>query len=92
MTLPTGAPCQMFVDGKWTDGSGGSFAVPRIVDIRAGSSFGGSDYIGMKPSEASVVRSVGLFGLTTGPLGLALLLGGAVAAWLSESRRRRPAA
>ena len=27
MTLPTGTPCQMFVDGKWTDGSGGTFAV-----------------------------------------------------------------
>jgi hypothetical protein len=65
------------------------FVVPHIVDIRAGSSFGGSDYVGLKPGQASVVRSVGLFGLTTGPLGMALLLGGALAAWLGESRKRR---
>ncbi|HEX3784552.1 MAG TPA: NAD-dependent succinate-semialdehyde dehydrogenase [Pseudonocardiaceae bacterium] len=26
-TLPTGTPTEMFVDGKWTSGSGGSFAV-----------------------------------------------------------------
>ncbi len=69
--------------------TGGRFGVPRIVDIRAGSNFGGSDYVGLKPGEASVVRSVGLFGLATGPLGLALLLGGALAAWLGESRKRR---
>ena len=72
--------------------SGGTFSVPRIVDIRAGSSFGGSDYIGLKPGEASVVKAVGLFGVTTGPLGLLLLLGGALAAWMGEARRRRVAA
>jgi len=27
MTLPAGTPTQMFVDGKWSDGSGGSFDV-----------------------------------------------------------------
>jgi succinate-semialdehyde dehydrogenase/glutarate-semialdehyde dehydrogenase len=27
MTLPTGTPTEMFVDGKWTGGSAGSFAV-----------------------------------------------------------------
>jgi len=69
----------------------GRFEVPRLVDIRAGSSFGGSDYVGLKPGVASVVRSVSLFGVTTGPLGLALLLGGALAAWLGESRRRKVA-
>ncbi|MBE7163192.1 MAG: hypothetical protein INR72_18295, partial [Williamsia herbipolensis] len=27
MTLPAGTPTSMFVDGTWTDGSQGSFAV-----------------------------------------------------------------
>lgn len=64
------------------------FTMPRLVDIRAGSSFAGSDYIGLKPGEASVVRSISLFGLTTGALGLLLLLGGALVTWLHEGRTK----
>ena len=67
-------------------GPGGRLVVPRVVDIRAGAGFSGSDYIGLKPSESSVVRSIGLFGLTTGSLGMLLLLGGALLTWLREGR------
>ena len=67
------------------NGSGG-FSVPRLVDIRSGSRFSGSDYIGLKPNEAYVVKGLGLFPLTTGTLGLVLLLFGAIAAWLREGR------
>ncbi len=62
------------------------FTIPRLVDIRAGSGFAGSDYIGLKPGEASVVRAISLLGLTTGLLGLVLLLGGALVTWLHEGR------
>ena len=69
--------------------SGSGIILPRIVDIRAGANFAGSDYIGLKPGEASIVKSIGLFGLTAGLAGLLLLLGAALAAWLREGRSAR---
>ncbi len=69
---------------------GGRLTVPRIVDIRTGSTFAGSGYIGLKPSEAHVVRGVGLFPVAAGFTGLVLLLLGAIAAWLREGRGFRP--
>jgi hypothetical protein len=66
--------------------SGDGISVPRIVDIRTGSSFAGNGYIGLKPSEAHVVRGVGLFPIAAGLTGLVLLLLGAIATWLREGR------
>jgi hypothetical protein len=66
--------------------SGAGISVPRIADIRTGTNFAGNGYIGLKPSEAHVVRGVGLFPVTAGLLGLLLLLAGAIAAWLREGR------
>jgi hypothetical protein len=65
---------------------GGALAMPRIVDIRTGSSFSGPGYIGLRPNEAHIVRGVGLFPVAAGLAGLVLLLIGAVAAWLGEGR------
>ncbi len=65
---------------------GGRFSLPRIVDISTGTRFSGADYIGLKPTEAHVVRGVGVVPLAAGLLGLVLLLGSAVAAWLREGR------
>jgi hypothetical protein len=70
--------------------SGSGLAVPRIVDIRTGTNFAGNGYIGLKPTEAHVVRGVGLFPIAAGFLGLVLLLAGAIAAWLKEGRGFRP--
>jgi hypothetical protein len=66
----------------------GRLVVPRIVDIRSGSRFGGNDYIGLKPAEAYVVKGVGLIPLALGGIGLLLLLGSLLLAWLGEGRRR----
>jgi hypothetical protein len=66
----------------------GRLVVPRIVDIRSGSRFGGNDFIGLKPAEAYVVKGVGLIPLALGGIGLALLLGSLLLAWLAEGRRR----
>jgi hypothetical protein len=66
----------------------GVFALPRIVDIRSGSRFSGGDFIGLKPAEAYVVKGANLLPLALGFLGLALLLGGVVLAWLREGRNR----
>ena len=65
------------------------FTVPRLVDIRSGSRFGGSDYIGLKPNEAYIVKGLGLFPITAGLLGLLLLLSGTVTTWLREGRNVR---
>jgi len=66
----------------------GQIAVPRIVDIRGGTRFAGADFIGLKPAEAYVVKGAGLTPLALGLGGLALLLGGALLAWLREGRSR----
>jgi hypothetical protein len=69
----------------------GSVVLPRIVDIRSGSRFAGSDYIGLRPTEASVLRGVSVMPLGLGLVGLGLLLLPIIGMWLAEGlRRRRP--
>jgi hypothetical protein len=62
--------------------------VPRILPVHSGSRFSGSDWIGIRPSESAIVRGVSVFPLALGFLGLTLLVGATVAAWLTEGRRR----
>jgi hypothetical protein len=69
----------------------GSLVVPRIIDVSTGPRYYGNDTIGLKPSEAHVVRGIGLFPIAAGAAGLLLLLGAALWTWLAEgSRRLRP--
>jgi hypothetical protein len=70
---------------------GGGITVPRIQAVRSGSRFAGGDWIGIRPSDSAVVRGVSVFPLALGFLGLALLLGATLAAWLGEGRRTMPA-
>ena len=51
--------------------------------------YGGSDYVGVKRTGASMVTGVGVAPLAVGFLGLLILLGGVLAGWLWEGRRRR---
>jgi hypothetical protein len=80
---------------EWTGGSvrriaeSGTVVMPRLVDIRTGTRFAGSDYIGLKPTEASVLRGVSIVPLGLGMLGLGLLLIPVILMWLAEGRRRR---
>jgi hypothetical protein len=82
----------------WTGGSvrriaeTGSVVTPRIVDIRTGTRFGGGDYIGLKPTDASVLRGVSIVPLGLGLIGLGLLLIPVIGMWLAEGLRRRKAA
>jgi hypothetical protein len=64
----------------------GRISVPRIVDIRSSTRFAGSDFIGLKPADAFVVKGAGLFPMSLGLTGLLLLLGSVVIAWLREGR------
>ena len=68
--------------------SSGDVAVPRILAVRSGSRFAGGDWIGIRPSESAIVRGVSVFPLALGLLGLVLLIGTTIAAWMVEGRRR----
>ena len=74
-------------------GDGDAITLPRLVSMHATPHYDGSDYVGIKRTESSVVRGVGLFPIATGVLGLLLLLGATVLAWFGEGRgfRRRNA-
>ena len=65
-----------------------SITVPRILAVHSGTRFSGSDWIGIKPSESAIVRGVSVFPLALGFLGLVLLVGATLAAWVTEGRRR----
>ncbi len=74
-------------------GSGDAVAMPRLVAMHEAPSYGGGDYIGLKRTESSVVRGVGVLPLAVGFIGLLALLGSAVLAWVIEGRGvRRPTA
>lgn len=63
--------------------------VPRIVDIRAGGRYGGADFIGLRPTEASILRGVSITPMGLGFLGLGFLLIPLIAAWFAEGKRKR---
>jgi hypothetical protein len=73
----------------------GKLTLPRIVPIRSGNSLSGSDWIGIRMTDASVLRGIsriplftgflGLFGVA-GLFGLLALLGLPFATWLREGR------
>jgi hypothetical protein len=60
--------------------------VPRIVPVRSGDTFAGPGWIGLRPTEATVLKGIDAYSLFAGLLGLALLLGGLGLAWYRESR------
>ncbi len=71
--------------------AGGQLELPSLVDIRAGSRFAGANYIGLRPTEASVLRGVTVTPLGIGLIGLGLLLIPLIGAWFAEGARRRRA-
>ncbi len=75
----TGGSARRLDDGAGVD-------VPRIVPVRSGDSFAGANWIGLKMSDASVVRGIGVLPVFAGLLGLLLLLGGLAGTWAREGR------
>ncbi len=65
---------------------GGGLHVPRIVAVRSGDTYQGDDWIGLKMSDASVVRGIGVLPVFAGMLGLLLLLGSLAGTWAREGR------
>ena len=70
---------------------GAEIRLPRFAAMRESPLYGGSDYIGVKRTGASVVTGVGVAPLAIGFLGLAALLGSVLMGWLWEGRRKREA-
>jgi hypothetical protein len=68
--------------------AGDDVTVPRIQAVRSGTRFAGGDWIGVRPSDSAVVRGVSVFPLAIGLIGLALLIGATLAAWIAEGRSR----
>ena len=60
--------------------------VPRVVAVSGDDRFAGSDWMGLRTRDISVVRGIGLFPLFAGLSGLLLLLGALTAAWVREGR------
>jgi len=65
---------------------GGGLNVPRVVAVRSGDTYKGDDWIGLKMSNASVVRGVGVLPVFAGLLGLLLLLRSLAGTWVREGR------
>ena len=64
----------------------GSVELPRILPVRASSTFRGDNWLGLKMREASVVKGIGVLPIFAGVIGLLLLLGAFAATWLREGR------
>jgi len=61
-------------------------AVPRVLAARAGSAMAGADWIGIKTTEATVLKGVDHYGLFIGLAGLISLLGAITLTWWKEGR------
>ncbi len=79
LALATGGDARRVVDGNGID-------LPRIVPVRATSTFHGDGWMGVKMRDASVVKGVGVLPIFAGLIGLLLLLGAFAATWLREGR------
>jgi hypothetical protein len=66
------------------DGSG--LEVPRVVAVRSGDTYAGDGWLGLKMTDASIVRGIGVLPVFAGLLGLLLLLGSLAGTWAREGR------
>ncbi len=65
---------------------GGGIALPRIAAVSARAPAAGRNWIGLRRSEATVLKSIDQLPLLGGLLGLVLLVGGFAALWYREAR------
>ena len=66
--------------------AGSGIAMPRLLSLRNAPVYTGSDFIAVHRTGASTVVGLGFAPLAVGLLGLVLLLGSIVAAWVREAR------
>jgi hypothetical protein len=66
--------------------AGSAVNAPRVLPVRSADTFHGSDWIGLKMRDASVIRGIGVLPIFAGMLGLLLLIGSLAATWAREGR------
>ncbi len=64
----------------------GAVSVPRILPMRNAATMHGSDWMGLRTTDASILRGVRALPLLAGLLGLVALLAALTAAWYREGR------
>jgi hypothetical protein len=64
----------------------GTLELPRVIPVRPGGVTSGNDWIGIRMTEARVLKGVDRLPLFGGLVGLALLLGAFAATWYREGR------
>nr|WP_210260223.1 hypothetical protein [Hongsoonwoonella zoysiae] len=64
----------------------GNLVIPRIVPLSRASDFAGNGWIGLKSTDASVLKGIDRYRLFSGFLGLAILLGAVSFLWYREGR------
>ena len=69
------------------EGSGSAITMPRLVAMRDSPIYGGSDFVAIRRTGASEVRSIGSAPLAIGFVGLVALLAGILSSWIIEGRR-----
>ncbi|ACB97032.1 membrane protein [Beijerinckia indica] len=69
-------------------GGEGQISLPRVISMREGLVYGGSDYTAVKRTGSSEVKGIGIAPLAIGFLGLAVLLSAFILTWVSEGRQR----
>lgn len=67
-------------------GDDGTVSVPRVVTLRRAAQFSGADWIGLKTTDASVLKGIDRLPLLAGLIGLAILLGVLSVTWFREGR------
>ncbi|MCW2305708.1 hypothetical protein [Rhodobium gokarnense] len=65
---------------------GGNIDVPNVVALKGRTSFAGSGWVGLRTTDASVLKGIDRLPLFAGLLGLALLLGILSLTWFREGR------
>ena len=68
-----------------SDGDGG-ISLPRISSVSSRAPAAGRDWMGLRRSEATVLKSVDQLPLLGGLLGLAILVGAFAGLWYREAR------
>jgi hypothetical protein len=71
---------------RLSQSAGSAVNVPRVLPVRSADTFQGSDWIGLKLRDASVIRGIGVLPIFAGMLGLLLLIGSLAATWAREGR------
>jgi len=64
----------------------GNLSIPNVITLRSGATYAGGNWIGLRNTDASVLKGIDKLPLFAGLIGLALLLGALSITWFREGR------